>query len=71
MKFKSFLTEANFPIFIKELDSMYNDKMEIWVNQKTDTNELFLDIDGDAKISFDKIDELIKILKTIKKKYKS
>jgi len=28
--------------------------MKVWVNQKTGTDQLFLDFDGETNISFDK-----------------
>jgi uncharacterized damage-inducible protein DinB len=66
MKFKSFITEDEYPILVKDITSSFGD-MKVWVNHIVDTDELFLDLEGDTQIPFDKIDEFIKMLKLVKK----
>lgn len=65
---KTIINESKLPDKIKEIKSVWSGKsMNIWVNEIPSTGELFLELDGECSISLDKIDEFIKILKTLKK----
>ena len=63
MKFKSFIEKDEYPLMVKSIKNR-DGNLNVWLNK---TDDLIVEFDGSAYIPVDKIDELIKVLKNIKK----
>ena len=63
LKFKSFIEKDEYPLMVKSIKNR-DGNLNVWLNK---TDDLIVEFDGSAYIPVDKIDELIKVLKNIKK----
>lgn len=66
MNFKTFFEKKGYPFVFKKMKGVYGE-MKIWINEKTDTNELFIEFDGETQLKKEQIPELIDTLKKLQR----